>query len=125
MKRDYVIALVVALLVVAFVGTAGCAASSGNTQPTNDQPHAGSASSLGPTVTIRNLTFTPRSITVKAGDTVTWTNRDTTTHTVSGTDFVSGQIAPGQSYSHKFGTAGTYQYVCTIHPSMEGIVVVQ
>ena len=74
-------------------------------------------------MTITNTAFSPRTITVKVGTTVTWTNRDSGTHTVSGYGFVSGPIAPGKSYSHTFSSPGTYEYICTIHPNMVGIVV--
>lgn len=115
MKRSVRIAsIVVAAAMLA--GLLGCKTGSGATS--RQAP-------TGPAVTIENLAFNPRSITVKQGATVTWTNRDTTTHTVSGYGFVSGPIAPGASYSHTFSTAGTYEYICTIHPSMVGIVVVQ
>jgi len=86
-------------------------------------PAASAPAQAGPSVTIRSMAFVPRTITVKVGSTVTWTNRDPVTHTVSGTGFVSGPIAPGKSYSHTFSSPGTYEYICTIHPSMVGIVV--
>lgn len=112
------------LISVALVGLVGCTAGTGGTS-SNDQPHTGGAPASGVPVTIQNFAFNPRSITVKVGDTVTWTNKDSTTHTVTGTGFVSGELAPGETYSHRFNAAGTYQYICSIHATMEGIVVVQ
>jgi plastocyanin len=65
---------------------------------------------------------------VVMGTTVTWTNNDTLPHTVTADDnsFDSGTIQPGQSYSHTFGTAGSYTYFCSIHgkASMSGAVQV-
>jgi plastocyanin len=70
------------------------------------------------------MAFAPINVTVKTGETVMWTNNDTVTHTVTGTDFDSGDIAPGATYSHTFATPGTFTYKCTIHPSMIAKVTV-
>ena len=81
-------------------------------------------------VTIANMAFSPSQITVNKGDTVTWTNNDSTTHTV--TDDLSnvggpssGDIAPGSTYSFTFTKSGSFQYHCSIHPSMRGTIVVK
>lgn len=80
------------------------------------------------TVTIQNFAFSPSDITVKAGSTVTWTNRDSVTHTVTENDGQagpnSGDLAPGKSYSFTFTTSGTFKYHCSIHPEMLGTVTV-
>lgn len=80
-------------------------------------------------VTISNFAFHPATITVKAGTTVTWTNKDSTAHTVtadtpSADAPASGDINQGASYSFTFKKAGTYAYHCTMHPYMKGTVVV-
>ena len=76
-------------------------------------------------VRIQNSAFYPNSITISPGDTVDWTNLDSTNHTVVGTDFSSGDIYSGKSYGHKFTKAGTYNYHCAIDPSMKGVVIVK
>ena len=76
-------------------------------------------------VKIQNASFNPDSITISNGDTVKWTNLDSGVHTVVGTDFSSGDIASGKSYEHKFTKAGTYNYYCSIDPSMKGVVIVK
>jgi beta-lactam-binding protein with PASTA domain len=78
-------------------------------------------------VTLINLAFDPASITVHAGDTVTWVNEDTTAHDVVADDasFDSGSLAPGASFHFTFPKAGTVAYHCSIHPQMTGTVVVQ
>ncbi|MDQ6796716.1 MAG: plastocyanin/azurin family copper-binding protein, partial [Actinomycetota bacterium] len=90
----------------------------------------GSAGAGGNSVTIKNFSFEPRTLTVKAGTSVTWTNQDSTPHTVQ---FSSSSIPPsphlsaggGQStYSHTFTAAGTYPYICGIHNSMTGTIKV-
>jgi len=76
-------------------------------------------------VMITSFSFEPSTITVPKGAAVTWTNQDPVAHTITGADFDSGTVGPGQNYSHVFDKAGTYEYHCAIHPSMKGTVVVQ
>ena len=66
--------------------------------------------------------FVPTTDTVKTGTTVVWTNRDNMVHNVVGSNFNSGDIQPGASYSHQFNTAGSFDYSCTIHPAMQGTI---
>jgi plastocyanin len=85
------------------------------------------ASSSSASVLIQNFAFMPKSLTVRVGTIVTWTNQDSTSHTVtsdSGSELNSAHIAPGQTYSHTFAQAGTFLYHCAIHPSMTATVVV-
>ncbi len=76
-------------------------------------------------VKIQNSAFDPGSITISSGDTVKWTNMESDTHTVVGPDFSSGNISSGKSYEHKFTKTGTYNYHCSIDPSMKGVVIVK
>ena len=78
-------------------------------------------------VTIDNFSFTPQVITVKAGTTVTWTNRDDIPHTVVSTDqvFKSKALDTDQAFSFTLDKPGTYQYFCSIHPHMTAKVVVE
>jgi plastocyanin len=76
-------------------------------------------------VRIQNSAFYPNSITISSGDTVVWTNLDSTNHTVVGTDFSSGNISYQDSYTHTFTKKGTYNYYCSIEPFMKGIVMVK
>jgi LPXTG-motif cell wall-anchored protein len=77
-------------------------------------------------VTIRDFAFSPKSVTIDAGDTVTWTNEDDVEHSATAEDgsFDTGTFGNGQSRSHTFDTAGTFQYVCTPHPFMKGTITV-
>ena len=79
------------------------------------------------TVTISDFAFSPATVTITAGDTVTWTNTDPVVHTATSTTgaFDSGDIAQGDSFSVTFTTPGTYDYFCTPHPTMTGQIVVQ
>jgi len=76
------------------------------------------------TVRIDNFAFSPATVTVDVGDTVTWTNHDGPTHTATADDgtFGTGQISSGASKSVTFQSAGTFAYHCAIHPSMTGTV---
>lgn len=79
-------------------------------------------------ITIENFAFTPKTITVSAGTTVTWTNLDSADHTVtseSGDELDSGLMSQGDTYSKTFDSAGTYDYYCTLHPYMTGTVLVE
>jgi plastocyanin len=79
-------------------------------------------------VTMKDIKFQPSNVDVKVGDTVTWTNDDSAGHDVTGDDFKSGSpggMASGDTFEHTFDTAGTFDYVCTVHPGMEGTVTVK
>ncbi len=86
---------------------------------------AGTVGAADKGVTIAGFAFKPDTITVKAGDTVTWTNNDGTTHTATGSGFDTGNISSGTSASVTFNTAGSFVYHCSIHASMTGTVVVE
>ena|SRR5271165_7018767 len=79
------------------------------------------------TVKIDNFSFAPATITVAAGTTVRWTNRDDIPHTVVSDDqsFKSKAMDTDEAYTHTFTKPGTYSYFCSIHPKMTGKVVVQ
>jgi LPXTG-motif cell wall-anchored protein len=79
------------------------------------------------TVSIENFSFNPSEITVKKGTEVTWTNNDSTTHTVTSDTnaFQSGDITPGSTYKFTFSQTGTFSYHCSIHTTMTGKVIVQ
>lgn len=77
-------------------------------------------------IDISNMVFNPASITIKAGDTVTWTNNDAAKHIVAGDGGIkSGTLSTGDTYSQTFKTAGTLAYHCEIHPAMKGTIVVE
>ena len=77
-------------------------------------------------VAIDNFRFTAPAITVPAGTTVTWTNRDDVPHNVVSTDnaFKSPVLDTDQKFSHTFETPGTFKYYCSLHPRMTGEIVV-
>src|SRR3954471_10264766 len=77
-------------------------------------------------VTIAGFAFSPASLTITAGTTVTWTNQDSATHTATADDgsWDTGNIAQGASGSVTFNTPGTFTYHCSIHPNMTGTITV-
>jgi plastocyanin len=77
-------------------------------------------------VNITATAFTPASVTIKTGDSIKWTNKDTKTHQVVSNSgaFASPIISPNHTYKHTFNTAGTYRYHDALHPSLTGKIVV-
>jgi plastocyanin len=77
-------------------------------------------------VAIPGKAFAPGELNVLAGDTLVWTNGDSTNHTVTSNDglFDSGYLAPGATFSRVFPKLGRYEYHCTIHKFMHGVVTV-
>ncbi|MFK0376229.1 cupredoxin family copper-binding protein [Pandoraea sp. NPDC090278] len=80
-------------------------------------------------VHIDNFTFSPATLTVKAGTRVTWTNRDDEPHTVTSSSnprtFASGALDTDGTFAFTFDKPGTYPYYCAIHPHMTGVIVVK
>ena len=99
----------------------------GAVRPTPQVPVRGKPAAVGPiAVRISNFTFGPKVVTVKVGQTVTWTNDDDIPHTVVATDksFRSKVIDTGQSFSFTFTKPGQFAYFCSLHPMMTGKVTV-
>jgi LPXTG-motif cell wall-anchored protein len=88
-------------------------------------PKARAAANGG--VTIADFAFSPTTVTVNEGDTVTWTNNGPTPHSATASDgsFDTGILRKGQTGSHAFDVPGTYSYFCQPHPYMKATVVVQ
>ncbi|MFY9674022.1 MAG: cupredoxin family copper-binding protein [Terriglobales bacterium] len=78
-------------------------------------------------ITIDNFSFTPQEIKVKAGTTITWTNRDDIPHTVVSTEgtFKSKALDTDDKFTTTLTKPGTYAYFCSIHPKMTGKIVVE
>lgn len=114
-KRTGAAALAVAALALAIPATS---ALGGQPGATASEAHA--------TVRISDFKFKPFELTVPRGAEVTFANHDSTKHEpAKAGSFDTGPIAPGRSESVRFARPGTYRYVCTIHPSMHGKIVVR
>ena len=107
-------------LTVLMVFSTAVAACGGGTAATT-APAAG-----GNAVTIANFKFDPQAVSVKAGTAVTWTNTDSTGHSVKWADgtATSEILAASKTYSRTFAAAGTFPYMCGIHASMTGTITV-
>ena len=81
----------------------------------------------GTQVEINNFSFSPATLTVPMGTQVTWINKDETIHNVVSSDktIKSEALDTNAKFTFIFTKAGTYSYICTIHPKMKGTVVVQ
>jgi len=78
-------------------------------------------------VDVKDFTFSPLSLTVSSGTTVTWTNHDQLRHTVTSTAgvFDSKALRNGETFAQAFAQPGTYQYFCALHPQMQATVIVK
>ncbi|HEY2636271.1 MAG TPA: cupredoxin family copper-binding protein, partial [Solirubrobacteraceae bacterium] len=90
-------------------------------------PRLVAVAASGVSAAIQDFDFAPKTITVSVGETVTWRNEGQQPHTATANDhsFDTGILNHGQSASHTFTKAGTYAYICTVHPFMKGTVVVK
>ena len=134
--------LVTALVAVVFLGACGGddTSSGDSTTTTTAADEATHAGAHGATVTMKLIAFSPESLTVDAGTSVTWKQSDPGVHTVtSGTvdqgtggvtekadgTFDSGKLETGKTFSFTFDEPGTYSYFCAVHPAtMRGRVQV-
>lgn len=148
MSKALIAGIIVLLLAVGGVGfvvtrpkitttnnttTASTAPPAANSKPNNSTAettqNASTNAEQSPSVVMKDLSFSPSTITVKVGTKVTWTNQDTVKHDVSpdssSDDFkASSLLGKGESYSFTFNKPGTYAYHCTPHPFMKATVVV-
>jgi plastocyanin len=89
----------------------------------------GLAATQDASVMIRDFRFEPETVIVAAGATVVWTNRDDDPHTVTSAGdaalLASPPLDTGESYRMRFDKPGTYRYFCSVHPHMQGTVIVR
>lgn len=89
---------------------------------------AAPASATSHHVTIASYAYAPTPLSITTGDTVTWTNTDSVGHDITVTSgpttFQSPLLSKGQSWSYTFTAAGTYNYICSVHPDMKATVIV-
>jgi len=120
---------IIAIVAFAAAGFGGGGSGSANSMAGMNMAVTGSDNSVPVAtnaVAIKNFGFSPATITVKAGSAVVWTNGDSVQHDVT---FDHGGIASSvlnhnDTFAHTFTAAGTYHYICSIHPFMHGTVIV-
>jgi plastocyanin len=132
------LALLLACLALGLVA-AGCGdddddGGGGGGASTAEQPADGSGSGGGAQVSMENIQFNPRDLTVKTGETITFTNNEAVAHDVHktsgpGADFASGPsggMQEGDTFELTLDQPGTYEYVCDVHaPGMAGTITVE
>ena len=108
----WIVALLIASLLI--IGASGCYST------------APATTGAGNSVSIDNFAYNPSELTVSAGTTVTWTNNQQVTHTITFDDgSLNQQIVPGATVQKTFSTAGEFTYHCAIHPSMKGKIIIK
>jgi plastocyanin len=131
--RPFIVTAAVAVVLVA----AGCGGGSSSSSSSTSTPAPASTSGGGTSgpvtkVSMHNIQFNPKSVTVQKGATVEWVNDDSVNHDVTkdtgpGPQFSSGSgnLTGGDTYKVTFNTPGTIKYECTVHPGMTGTIVVK
>lgn len=117
MKRNRTVILI-AVMMLLLVLLSGCQTSN-ELPPMEEEPEVAEN-----TVLIENYKYEPAEITIQVGESVTWINKDAVRHTTTGDGFDSGLFGKDESYTHVFDEAGTFAYICTPHPYMQGTVIV-
>ena len=118
MKSKYSVLI---LMVVGIILISGC----GQQQIQKEDSIVPISSSQKESISIKNFAFNPAIINIKIGTTVTWTNEDSVSHTVTSEEnFDSGTLTSGETFVFTFNDKGTFDYICTIHPSMKGKIIV-
>ena len=122
MTYKYYIKIGIAVIILGVVITSGCTQNQQQPQNTTNTKNTSYS-----TVTIQNFTYSPNTLTVKAGTNVTWINQDSAVHDVTSDSgaFSSPDLNKGDKYTYNFTKTGEYAYHCDEHPSMTGKIIVQ
>jgi plastocyanin len=128
MRRPILPALAMAAMLAVAACGGGTTPAPSQAAPSAAAPSSGQSAAAGgsQSVEIKNFAFNPATLTVKAGDKVTWKNSDSAAHTVTFDDGSadSNDIANNATFDHTFSTAGTFAYHCKIHTNMKGTITV-
>ena len=125
------LALLAAFALIAATGCPSPASAGQSANSENALRQSESAASKVVTVEIRDFKFEPATVTVHEGDTVEWKNDDSVPHTATEDDegkkpaFDSGSLQTGAAWRYVARKKGTYNYICTFHPNMQGTLIVQ
>jgi plastocyanin len=131
--------IIIFLMILGMFFVAGCADNGASEEPVPSTPSGGvdnegiagtgepltGAAAEIVDVEIRGYKYIPQNLTVKVGQTVRWTNNDTVLHDVVGSGIESEYLQKGEAFTYTFEEVGTYQYICTVHPWMEGEVIAE
>lgn len=125
MRKAFLFIAGITMLAVLSMAVSACGEETSTSTSSNGS--TSNAAEKSSVISISGNKFNPAELTVDVGTTVTWSNSDSTTHTVtaSGGAFSSGNLKSGQNFGYTFNEPGTFDYGCTIHPDMKGKVVVK
>ena len=125
-KTNFVLILTLTICAIGVVGRTLAVASHSSHMKTR-AVGVNTAATNANEVVIENFSFEPATLTVNAGTTVTWVNRDDEPHTATATDkrFNSKTLDTGDRFSQEFKAPGTYNYYCALHPKMTGKIIVK
>ncbi len=121
MKKGVIIGIVIAVLIIGAV-TSYLSLRSKNPSEKIEIPEGANI------IKIENFAYSPQTLTIKQGESVTWINGDSAIHTVtsdSGSELDSELLSKDDSYAHTFNEKGVFDYHCTPHPYMTGTIVVE
>ena len=117
MLRAGIAALLAAAVLVAGCGSSDSGSAASSTATPAPKPSA--------TVLMKGMTFAPKRVTIHAGQTVEWVDKDLVDHSVVAKGIDSPDFAQGENWSHTFARAGVFRYHDRLHPTMKGIVIVR
>lgn len=129
-RRVFALGLAAVLLLASVAATA-CSGGGETTTTGGDTPTTvttgPSTGTEGAQVVISNYAYEPAEVTIKAGESVTWTNEDSVRHNAASDEnaFEGPLLSKGESYTFTFDAPGTYPYHCTPHPYMKATVIVE
>lgn len=122
MNNKIIIGIVLAILVI---GGFYYFAKNPYQQPATNEPTQSSTKVEANTITIQNFSFNPGTLTVKQGTKVTWINQDSAIHDIKSETFSSQNLSQGDKFEFTFKDKGSFDYICGLHPSMQGKIVVE
>jgi len=126
MRRVFTLLAMLAVVALAIAGCGGGDGSS-STPAATATTSGGSGGGGAVAVTMKDIAFSPQSVQAKVGQKIDWTNDESVAHNVtatSGASFRSSDFSQGGTFSYTPTRAGTIDYVCTLHPGMDGTIVV-
>ena len=127
MNKYIPIIVIVAIIVVALFAIFGYMQNNNSGTPSNNPDQTNPDGTFKGKVEIRGFSYSPATVTIKEGSTLTWQNFDNVGHTItsdSGSELDSQLLGDNDAYSHTFTKKGVYTYHCIPHPNMKGTVIV-
>ena len=121
MRKSTISFLFICIFILTLAGCANGSKSSYGTPSTDSSPSPTTKN----LILIQSFAFNPSVLTIKAGETVVWQNKDSAVHTVASDSFTSPSIAKDETFKQTFNAKGTYNYICGVHASVKGQIIVE